>query len=259
MAGPTENLTLAKLVADLEYYARVVQLTEQVAAAVDLAEIHGILHGVTAALGAECSLFATFVPGVGASSSYRLLFDCDPVSSQRYVNERCFANDAWLAYAARHSEPIVAAALTTQTPPQRKVAAIVADAGFVSAALIPAHSGAGHGRASVLCLGHSRPGFFDPVSFNRLRVAARSVAMEFHDWWGSHERRELMRHTSISDSELMLLERHCMGQSSKRIAADLHVTRQSVNSRFQRLSAKLGVPNRRAAAQLAIDCGLIVR
>ena len=31
----------------------------------------------------------------------------------------------------------------------------------------------------------------------------------------------------------------------------------AVNSRFQRLNAKLGVPNRKAAAQLAAEYGLI--
>lgn len=259
MAGLHGNLTLAHLVADLAYRTRVADLAELIAAANDLSEIHGLLHRVTSALGAECSLFASFVPGVGASSSYRVLFDCSPVTSQRYLNERCFASDAWLAYAATHSEPTVAAALTALNPSQRKVAATLADAGFVSAALIPAHSGDGHGRASLLCLGHGQLGFFDAGGFNRLKVAARSVAMELHEWWASYERRELMRRTPIADDELMLLERHCRGQSSKRIAADLHVTRQSVNSRFQRLIAKLGVPNRRAAAQRAIDCGLIVR
>jgi DNA-binding CsgD family transcriptional regulator len=259
VAGLTENLTLAHLVAGSAYCSRVADLAELIAAADDLPAIHGLLHRVTAALGAERSLFATFARCDGASSSYRLLFDCDPILSQRYLNESCFEHDAWLAYASTHSEPVVVTALTALNPSQRKVAAIVADAGFVSAALIPAHSSDRHGRTSVLCLGHSQPEFFDAASFNRLRVAARSVAMELHDWWASFERHELMRRTPISDGELMLLERHCMGQCSKRIAADLHVSRQSVNSRFQRLIVKLGVPNRRAAAQRAIDCGLIVR
>lgn len=258
MAGFHGTLTLAHLVADLAYRTRVADLAESIAAASDLSELHGLLHQVTSALGAECSLFASFVPGVGAFSSYRVLFDCDPVTAQRYLNDRGFASDAWLAYAATHSEPTVAAALTALNPSQRKVAATLADAGFVSAALIPAHSGDGHGRASLLCLGHGQLGFFDAAGFKRLKVAARSVAMELHEWWASFERRELVRRTPMSDDELMLLERYCRGQSSKRIAADLHVTRQSVNSRFQRLIAKLGVPNRRAAAQRAIDCGLIV-
>jgi hypothetical protein len=39
----------------------------------------------------------------------------------------------------------------------------------------------------------------------------------------------------------------------------LNVSRSSVNSRFQRTIAKLGVPNRRMAARVAIDCGLIVK
>jgi hypothetical protein len=34
---------------------------------------------------------------------------------------------------------------------------------------------------------------------------------------------------------------------------------QLINSRFQRMIAKLGVTNCRMAARLAIDCGLIVK
>ena len=46
--------------------------------------------------------------------------------------------------------------------------------------------------------------------------------------------------------------------NNSQIARELQVSRESINSRFQRIIAKLGVRNRRAAARVAIECGLII-
>ncbi len=71
-------------------------------------------------------------------------------------------------------------------------------------------------------------------------------------------RRELIARAHITLSDLALLRHQCQGHSSKRIAAELHVSRSSINSRFQRMNTKLGVPNRKMAARLAAECGLIL-
>jgi DNA-binding CsgD family transcriptional regulator len=63
----------------------------------------------------------------------------------------------------------------------------------------------------------------------------------------------------ISQEDLVLLQHRCQGHSSKKIAAEMQVSKGSINSRFQRMNAKLGVGNRRMAVQLAIECGLILK
>ena len=70
-------------------------------------------------------------------------------------------------------------------------------------------------------------------------------------------RRELLVRARITPSDLELLRHEYHGHSSKHIAAVLQVSPSSINSRFQRMNTKLGVPNRRTAARLAAECGLL--
>ncbi|ODV10214.1 MAG: hypothetical protein ABT20_08665 [Rubrivivax sp. SCN 70-15] len=91
-----------------------------------------------------------------------------------------------------------------------------------------------------------------------MRVGARSIANEMHEWWARNERERLTQSTRLSAQDLELLERHCAGLSSKQIAAELNVSCDAVNSRFQRIIVRLGVRTRRAAATVAVKCGLLV-
>ena len=70
-------------------------------------------------------------------------------------------------------------------------------------------------------------------------------------------RRELIVKAHITPSDLVLLRHQRQGHSSKRIAAELHGRKSSINSRFQRMNIKL-VANRRMAARLASEVGLIL-
>jgi DNA-binding CsgD family transcriptional regulator len=124
---------------------------------------------------------------------------------------------------------------------------------------VPAHSGAGHSRISLLCLGSATPGYFEDAGLPRLRVSARMLALELHDWWLSRIRRDLIAKARITPADLVLLQHECQGHSSKKIANEMQVSKSSINSRFQRMNAKLGVGNRRMAVQLAVECGLILK
>ena len=103
----------------------------------------------------------------------------------------------------------------------------------------------------------ARPGYFEGEAFGRFRLGARILAAELHDWWLARIRRELIVKARITQADLELLRHQCQGHSSKRIAAELRVSNSSINSRFQRMNTKLGVPNRRMAARLAVECGLL--
>lgn len=56
---------------------------------------------------------------------------------------------------------------------------------------------------------------------------------------------------------MKLLQWEWQGLNSKQIGNLLGMGPAYVDSRFQRLNLKLGVPNRRAAAKLAAEYGLI--
>lgn len=216
------------------------------------------LHDGARALGAECSCFTTFV-AAGEEASYRFVVDCDPAWWQRYSDNGCMASDPWLAYARRHSEPTRACDLTALTCEEQTAVDLAREAGFVSALLVPAHASAHDGRVSLLTLGHRNPNRFDADDADVIRVLARAFALELHDWWGAYMRRTLREQAQLSAADLQLLELHCAGRSSKQIARELRMSGAAVNSRFQRLTARLGTRSRRDAARIAIDCGLIVR
>ena len=257
MASAVISATVGGVLADSSCCVRSLQLAELIFAAPDLPAVHALLGRASTALGAECSVFVSIEGPDKAQSLYQVVLHCDATWSRRWLNEGCIAKDPWLAYALSSAEPItVSTAGGTGTHPQIPPT-ISSNPGFTSAALIPIHSPPEHRRVSLLCLGHSTAAFFEGSAFTRLRVLARSVAMELHDWWARDERRRLRPRKRLSNRDLLLLERLCRGQSSKQMAAELDVSKVSIDSRCQRLIAKLDLPSRRAAARMAVECGLI--
>ena len=169
-----------------------------------------------------------------------------------------FAQDPWLAYATRNSRPARASEIPATTKRHQAVVELAARFGFRSVVVVPAPSGGMLTRIGVLCLGSKQEGFFDDdESYAVLKFASRSLAMELHEWWVAQVKRELLFNARISSDDLDLLRLERLGRSTKQIAAELNMSAGSVNSRFQRVNEKLGVPSRRAAAILAGEYGLI--
>lgn len=253
-----EGPALARIVAAANYTDHVAAIAECIGEARDQATVHALLVEGVHALGAEHAVFVSFIRDNADLSACRFMLVCEPGWCQRYLAAGCFAHDPWLAYAAHHSEPIPASSLPVLDAEGQRVIALAQQNGFASAALIPEHSGAGHSRISLLCLGSTQPHFFEGEGFGRFRLGARLLAAELHDWWQARIRRELIVKARITQSDLELLRHEHQGHSSKRIAAELNVSKSSINSRFQRMNMKLGVPNRRLAARLAVECGLLI-
>ena len=253
-----EGPALARIVAAANYTDQVAAIAECIGEAKEQATVHALLVEGVHALGAEHAVFVSFIRDNADLSACRFMLVCEPGWCQRYLEAGCFAHDPWLAYAAHHSEPIPASSLPVLDAEGQRVIALAMQNGFASAALVPAHSGAGHSRISLLCLGSSQPGFFESEGFGRFRLGARIIAAELHDWWLARIRRELIVKARITQADLELLRHEHQGHSSKRIAAELNVSKSSINSRFQRMNMKLGVPNRRLAARLAVECGLLI-
>ena len=258
MASAADRPALSDIVSAGDYASRVASVVERIAGAKDQATALALLSAGVMALGAENAVFVSFVRDHADLSACRFMLACEPDWCQRYLDAGCFAHDPWLAYAAHHSEPVPASSLPVLDPEGQRVIALAMENGFASAALVPAHSGAGHSRISLLCLGSATPGFFEAEGFGRFRLGARLLAAELHDWWLARIRRELIAKARITQADLELLRYERQGHSSKRIAAELQVSKSSINSRFQRMNMKLGVANRRLAAGLAVECGLLI-
>lgn len=234
---------------------RLAQIVESVSQASDRGDIQALLHRATVALGAERSFFASIN---GAGASYAFVLDCDSAWWHRYRAVCSLERNPWIVYASRHSTPVRATQLDSFLGEEQRALSIALQTGFASTVLIPAPSGRADERVGLLCLGHSAAGCFEDAKFAKLQFFAKSLAMELLEWWTVYERRQLAQGTRLSDADIRLLARHCVGLSSKQIANEMHVSCESINSRFQRIIARLGVRNRRAAARVAIECGLII-
>ena len=239
------------------YADAVTAIVERVAGANDPSQAVMLLQRASRRMGADAAVFVSFIPDDGSHASYRFLLACDPSWCFEYQRQLSLADDPWLDYACHHSEPACASAIGARSKTQQNVHSLAERFGFRSAVIVPAPSGVGLSRAGMLCLGSNTPGFFEADGFITLRTLARGLAMELHEWWIAKLRRELIDDAEVTEGELKLLQWEWQGLNSKQIGNLLGMGPAGVDSRFQRLNLKLGVPNRRAAAKLAAEYGLI--
>ena len=67
----------------------------------------------------------------------------------------------------------------------------------------------------------------------------------------------MMARVKITNDDLTLLRHEQQGHSSKSIAAALNTLPRTIDCRFQRLTSRLGMANRRTAVRFAELYGLI--
>jgi DNA-binding CsgD family transcriptional regulator len=249
--------TLAELAKEPAYSDKVLTTVRLLARAADEAQAVAILAAACSQMGADAAAFVSFVRDDPSHESFRFLLACDPVWCVEY--ERCawYTEDPWLQYSLNHTEPARGEDIQPATAQQREVVELAAQFGFRSALIVPAPSSGALTRIGVLCLGSSVPAFFADDGYLALKVLARSLAMELHEWWIARIKDELLASARLTGEDLVLLMHERLGHSTKFIAARLDMSPNAINSRFQRMNAKLGVPNRKSAAQLAAEYGVI--
>jgi DNA-binding CsgD family transcriptional regulator len=239
------------------YASRALDVIQQVSEASDEGEVLEALYIAKAALGAEHAVFVSFIRDDDSYESFRFLMAADPAWCLRYQQQGWFANDPWLLYAMSNSEPVPDGAIAVRTKAQREGRALAAQYGTMSAYIVPAPASGGLSRLGVLILGSGQPGYFDGPATRSLKVLARSLAMELHEWWVRQIRMELIATNRLSMEDLQLLAWERQGKGTKEIANALGSSVSSIDSRFQRLNAKFNKPSRKATARVAAEYGLI--
>lgn len=253
----TKHRPLAELTTRPDFYERVLARIRALAQATDEAQAVDALAAASDEMGADAAAFVSFVKDDPSHESFRFLLACDPVWCLEYEQRAWYIDDPWLEYSLNHTEPVRGQDIQMSCPQQRAIADLAAQFGFRSALVVPAPSSGCLTRTGVLCLGSSTSGYFDDEGYPRLKMLARSLAMELHEWWLGRIRKELVESGQLTDEDVALRAHERKGHSTKVIAASLDMTAHAVDSRFQRMNARLGVPNRKAAARLAAECGLI--
>lgn len=252
-----EPAPLWAIVTSPGYADRVSAAAERIASALDPAAAQRLLIDGIAVLGAQNAFFASFVRDGADIAACRFMLACEPDGVRPSLEGRALLQDPWLTYATHHAAPVVASVLWAADRGGHELISPTHRQGFASTLLVPAHSGPGHSRIGLLALGSPLAGFFEGEGLPRFRIGARAVATELHDWWQARLRRDLIARSRLTPTELELLRHEHCGHSSKLIARELDLSPCAVDSRFQRINARLGVANRREAVRLAVECGLL--
>jgi DNA-binding CsgD family transcriptional regulator len=207
--------------------------------------------------GGTAGCFISFVREADTAATCRMLLACDPRWGTDYLVNGWFDIDPWLSHALRSEEPVVASALPVGTPAERAMVERAAEYGFRSVGVAPSPSAAGVSRVGVLYMASERVGFFEGEGFEDVRPLAQALSMELHAWWLRMLRQELGARVRLSQEELALLRHEDSGHGSKAIARVLGTQAKTIDCRFQRINAKLGAPNRKAAVRIAKLYGLL--
>ncbi len=207
-------------------------------------------------LGATSATFLSFVRDDALLASYRSVHVGHPAWPAEYAHGEWFTEDPWLGYAMHESEPILSRNIEPTSPRQVDFAANARRLGYAAALIAPTPSPQGQSRVGVLCLGNTAEDAFDSGLAMRL-LLARALAMEMHAWMRRTVRAELVRRSGITGDDITLLRHELAGHGSKAIGNLMNLEPKTIDCRFQRISAKLGVPNRRAAVRIALLYGLL--
>ena len=174
--------SLADRVAQPDYSGNVMAAIHQLALASDEAHAVDLLAAASDQMGTDAAAFVSFVRDDPSHESFRFLLACDPVWCLEYERRAWYSNDPWLQYSLTNSSPARAHEISPGSAQQRAVVELAAQFGFRSALIVPAPSSGGLSRVGVLCLGSSTPGFFDDDGYLTLKMLARTLAMELHEW-----------------------------------------------------------------------------
>lgn len=240
-----------------EFFAALAELAMRMAHATDAAEVTALLGDAASLVGADAAAFASIVRDDETYESYRFILACDARWCLEYECGACYMHDPWIEYARHHAEPALGQDIGARTHREAEVIALARRYGFASSVLIPAQAPQGLTRLGALCVGSDDPTYFDAEGLTAVTCAATPLTMRLHEWQIGQLRQELRVQARLSDDDIWLLQHEKRGLGSKQIAARLNMTPMSVDSRWQRLNAKLGVSSRSAAARLAAEYGLI--
>jgi DNA-binding CsgD family transcriptional regulator len=181
-----------------------------------------------------------------------------PALCQEYLAAAWYAVDPGIVYALTHNEPALITDLPVRTAGQKALVEAAHRHGFRSGLIIPSHSPAGRSRLGALYVLSSDPDYLDEHALAALRLPLRAFASELVDWWTAQIRRDLLSACGgLTTHEKAILQMTLSGYSSKNIAAELATTKDAIDQRLHRLTARLQASSRKEAASLCDQYGLL--
>jgi len=239
------------------HVAAAVATIQQIHLAENAAELLDRLHEAVTAMGAGAGLYAAMIPESDAEQSTFTLFACDP----RFATEQAalgpIAQHPWLRYAQGHTLPATDRQIPVTDSMDTAAMRLAARFGFNAHLVVPTGHGFKLQRVEMLCIGLDKPGAFEGEDAHEIRLLARALAGELHDWLTLRLSLGLRHDARLLATDLQLLHMEWNGLSSKVIAERTGLSVASVDSRFQRLNMRLNCRSRSASARRAAEYGLL--
>jgi len=254
---PAPATSIRELAMNPEHPARALDAIARIHLAKDPPEVLEKLMHVTVAIGASASLYTAAIPEDGSETSSFSLFACDPGFALEQDTQGPLLNHPWFRFARTHTSPGTDHQIPLQAGADAEAIELARRYGFKSCLVVPASAGIDIERHEMLCLGSRNADAFEGEDARIVRTLARSLAAELHDWLTGHLRQRLQQAARLhpSDVDLLALERQGLG--SKEISLRTGLSIASVDSRFQRINARMKCANRKAAARRAAAYGLL--
>lgn len=215
------------------------------------------LTRINEAIGATASVFISQIPEDGDELSCFSVFACDPAFAQEQSRRGPLVQHPWFRFARTHTVPCTDQQITAELVSDAEAFDLAQQYGFRSCLIVPTLAGNDQARIEMLCLGSQRSDDFEGEQARLVRALAHSLAAELHEWLARYLRRQLIEHSKLHDPDIALLAMEWSGLSTKEISRRTGLTWASVDSRFQRINARLNCASRSAAARRAAAYGLL--
>jgi len=219
------------------------------------AEVEAAARQIVEHFGLPSFVFGTLFRS-GDREHYRYLVGCVPQWCYLYDQNKWYAIDPFIDYALKNTSPVLASDIPLSSPGQERMMAQAAEYGFRSGVVVPAHSNAAI-RIGILYLGSNEDQQHARESLLRHRNLMRAFALELLEWWDANLRDWGLENLSLDELDLELLLKAKEHATAEEAACELGVTLSRVKSRYERLTRKLEVSNKRDAVEKAVALGLI--
>lgn len=245
------------LAADPGYPAHALAAIMQINRAKDPVDLLEGLVVATAAIGATAGLYTAAIPEAGNGRSSFTLFACHPGFALRQTRLAPLQEHPWFRFASTHTTVGTDRHVLLRDAADAEAIELSRQYGFRSCLVVPTPAGADLGKREMLCLGSNTEDDFEGEGSRVVRMLARSLAAELHDWVFRHLGQSLRHaaHLQETDIELLRLERE--GLTTKEIARRTGMSWAAVDSRFYRMNVRLACANRKDSARRAAEYGLL--
>ena len=201
-------------------------------------------------------LYVTLLKDSKNRDSYRFLIGCDPAWYQLYCTNQWHHIDPFIRYGREYMKPILISELSTLTDAQLKIIDHSGESGFKSGLILPAHADLNR-RIGILIAGNPFDNDVGDQKLEKYRAILRAISFELLDWWISRLQSKVGAEIKVTEQEKIILKLAYDDYTAAEIGQVLNLTVSQVNNRVRNINLQFGVDNKKSAAFLAMEYGII--